>query len=93
MPFCNTAGHKFREFSGTGLKYKPMTQTLRVKEFLDRQELNYLPNSTVKQDKLLKKALKGEKVNLMILNKSISKNMLPTLHSKTYFKSVSTLFS
>ena len=34
-----------------------MTQSLRVKDYLDKQELNYLPNSTPKQDKLLKKAL------------------------------------
>ena len=37
--------------------------------------------------------MKGEKVNLTLLNKSINKTLLPVLHAKTYFKSVNTLFT
>jgi hypothetical protein len=93
VPFNSTATHNFREFHGKGLKYKPMTQCLRLKDFFDRQNLNYLPNSTPKQDKLTKKVLAGEKINIGALNKTINKNLLPVLHAKTYFKSVSTLFT
>ena len=37
--------------------------------------------------------MNGEKVNLFALNKTIHKTLLPVLHAKTYFKSVSTLFT
>lgn len=58
-PFNNTATHQFRESKGKGLKYKPLTESLRVKDYLDRQELNYLPNSSIKEDKLTRKAMTG----------------------------------
>lgn len=66
---------------------------MRIKEYLDRQELNYLPNAAEKSDKLLKKQRRGEKVDLQKLNTSLNKNLLPMLHHKTYFKSLSTLFT
>lgn len=93
IPFNNSSNHQFREAKGKGLKYKPLTQSMRVKEFLDRQELNYLPNSLSKPDKLLKKIAKGEHVEIDALNRSINKTLLPVLHAKTYFKSVSTLYT
>ena len=37
--------------------------------------------------------MKGEKVNMTLLNKSINKTLLPVLHAKTYFKSVNTLYT
>ena len=62
VPFNNTFSHQFRESSDKGFKYKPFTQSLRLKEFLDKQSLNYLPNASQKPDKLVKKAIKGEHV-------------------------------
>ena len=93
MPFNNTASHCFREQKGKGLKYKPSTQSLRIKEIMDKQEMNYLPNSSPKQDKLTRKAMAGDRSAMVTLNRTISKSLLPTLHAKTYFKSVSTLYN
>jgi hypothetical protein len=93
VPFNNTFHHNFRDLSGKGLKYKPLNHSMRVREFLDKQELNYLPNSAHKPDKIVQKALKGEQVDISVLTKTVNKSLLPTLHSKTYFKSVSTLFT
>ncbi|MCB0369733.1 MAG: hypothetical protein KDD45_09915 [Bdellovibrionales bacterium] len=41
----------------------------------------------------MKKALKGEAINHSLLSRSLHKTFLPGLHAKTYFKSVSTLFT
>lgn len=55
--------------------------------------MNYLPNFIPKKDKLVKKALRGERVDVTALNRSINKTLLPMLHSKTYFKSVSSIYT
>ena len=97
MPFTSASNHQFRDYpsTGKGLKFKPYTQNLRIKEYLDSQKLNYLPNSpsVSKQEKIIKKAIKDSNIDIKVLNKSLHKSLLPVLHAKTYFKSVATLFS
>jgi DNA primase large subunit len=58
--------------------------------------MNYLPNyDNLKLDRLVnraqaKKALGRES---LAITKTINKSLLPMLHNKTYFKSVTTLFA
>lgn len=92
MPFNNTFSHQFRETKGKGLRYKPYTNGFRLREYLDRQELNYLPNSALKE-KGLARQLNSQPLDLSSLNTTLNKSLLPVLHAKTYFKSVSTLFT
>lgn len=78
------------------MKYKPSIQSLRIKEYFDQHSMNYLPNhENLKLDRLVnrtqaKKALGRES---MVITKTINKSLLPMLHNKTYFKSVTTLFA
>jgi hypothetical protein len=76
------------------MKYKPLTHNLRLKECLDHQCLNYLPNSSNhKLDRILQRKQPKNLVERETLNRSVTKSLLPQLHSKTYFKSVETLFA
>ncbi len=93
VPFTNSSNHEFRATKGQGLHYKSFTHSFRVREYLDRQELNYLPNTPAAVDRLIKKQKRGERVDLGKLNSALNKTLLPVLHQKTYFKSVSTLFT
>ncbi len=96
VPFHNTFSHRFRETDPQAkpMKYKPATNNLRLKEFLDHQDLNYLPNSTNhKLDRILQRKQHKSPAEKEVLNRSVAKSLLPVLHSKTYFKSVETLFA
>lgn len=76
------------------MKYRAGNHHLRLKEQLDRQCLNYLPNSSSKKvESAIRQVLKKHPSNLAELNKTISKSLLPMLHNKTYFKSLATLSS
>lgn len=76
------------------MKFKPATHNLRLKEYLDKQTLNYLPNSNnPKLDRLLHRTTPKTSAEKLNLNKTLNKSLLPLLHSKTYFKSVETLFA
>jgi hypothetical protein len=76
------------------MKYKPINHNLRLKEHLDQQNLNYLPNATnYKLDRLIQRTIPRTTAERETLNKTVTKSLLPLLHSKTYFKSVETLFA
>jgi hypothetical protein len=76
------------------MKYKPLTHNLRLKEYLDNQSLNYLPNTANhKLDRILQRTQPKTTSDRDGLNKTVTKSLLPLLHSKTYFKSVETLFA
>lgn len=76
------------------MKYKPINHNFRIKEFLDSQSLNYLPNNLSKAvDKSIKRARSKESFDIENVNKTINKSLLPLLHNKTYFKSVATLYA
>ena len=98
VPFNNTFSHRFKEYDSASkpMKYKPSIQSLRIKEYFDQQSLNYLPNyESVKLDRLVNRN-QAKKVigrDSLALAKTINKSLLPMLHNKTYFKSVTTLFA
>jgi hypothetical protein len=76
------------------MKYKPINHNFRIKEYLDNQSLNYLPNSSnQKLDRIVHRSEVKNSADRESLNKTINKSLLPFLHSKTYFKSVETLFA
>jgi hypothetical protein len=78
------------------MKYKPSIQSLRIKEYFDGKSLNYLPNwDNVKLDRIVNRAQAKKAIgkDCLALNKNINKSLLPMLHNKTYFKSVTTLFA
>jgi hypothetical protein len=76
------------------MKYKPVNHNFRIKEFLDHQSLNYLPNTNnQKVDRLIHQSEPRNKGEMDKINKTITKSLLPLLHAKTYFKSVETLFA
>ena len=58
VPFTNTSNHQFRDSKGQGWHYKSFTRHFRVREYLDRQELNYLPNTPALVNRMLKKEKK-----------------------------------
>lgn len=96
MPFRNTFSHRFREIDPQArpMKYKPLTHNIRLKEYLDHQGLNYLPNnSNHKLDRILQRKQPKNLAEREAVNRSVTKSLLPLLHSKTYFKSVETLFA
>lgn len=76
------------------MRYKPLNHNFRIKEYLDRGTLNYLPNeNNRKVDKVIKRARSKDASDVDSINKSLNKSLLPMLHNKTYFKSVATLYS
>jgi len=76
------------------MRYKPLNHNFRIKEYLDRETLNYLPNeNNRKVDKVIKRARSKDSSDVDSINKSLNKSLLPMLHNKTYFKSVATLYS
>ena len=90
VPFRNTFSHQFREDSHCGkpMKYKAAHRTLRIKEILDRQELNYMPNSLNSSlSKAVDKAEKKSPKAVDKLNKQIYRGILPSLHEKSCFSS------
>ena len=77
IPFNNTFSHQFRDYnkSEKSFKYKSFNHNLRIKQYLDSQPLNYLPNSSNKKtDKTLKKILKKDVIDFDTLNKKINKS-------------------
>lgn len=62
IPFRNTFSHKFREsdHNNSAMKYKPLNHNFRIKEYIDSQRLNYLPNSP------------NQKVDRLIIRSNIS---------------------
>lgn len=76
------------------MKYKPANHNLRLKEYIDQQSLNYLPNaSNHKLDRILQRTHPKTSADRDNINKTVAKSLLPLLHTKTYFKSVETLFA
>jgi hypothetical protein len=56
------------------MRYKPLNHNFRIKEYLDRETLNYLPNeNNRKVDKVIKRARSKDSSDVDSINKSLNK--------------------
>jgi hypothetical protein len=74
------------------MRYTSINGSLRVKEKLDSSILNYLPNVNNKKIDKLAKNPHISWTDKRVL-KQINKSILPSMHHKTYFQSLKTIFS
>ena len=76
------------------MRYQPSSRTLRLQEHLERQTLNYLPNSPCSPvQKIVARAERKSPKAVEGLGGEVFRAMLPTLHQKTFFKSVHSLYT
>jgi len=74
------------------MRYKSINSSLRIKEHLDSSTLNCLPNlNNHKINKLAKNPNLSWKDRGV--NKQLQKSLAPSMHKKTYFQSLKTIFS
>ena len=76
------------------MKYKAAHRTLRLKDLIDKQDLNYMPNSyNSSLNKTVERAEKKDPKAVDNLTKQIYRAILPSLHEKTFFKSVNSFYT